>query len=96
MPRPPCDHLNFHASVAVKRLTDGDGGPVTGYAADISVKCDQCGMPFRFIGLNAGNHHSEPRVSVDGCELRAPLEPAEYDKFLSVAGYTFWAKQRHH
>lgn len=71
-----CAHVNFKAKVAVHRLTDKEGGPVTGYTADVQIECVECGLPFRFMGLAAGSHHSEPRVSVDATELRAPIEPA--------------------
>lgn len=83
-----CQHEAFSCSAKVGRLSHDEGGPVTGYVADITVNCAQCGLPFRFIGMAAGNHHSEPRVSVDGTELRAPIEPAVHDKFASVLSYT--------
>jgi hypothetical protein len=82
-----CQHLNFRASVNVGRLSHDEGGEITGYSADVRITCDKCGVPFRFIGLPAGNHFSEPRVSVDGTELRAPIEPAEHEKFAPVASY---------
>ena len=71
-----CQHMNFDAHTRVGRLTDTDGGPVTGYTADIKIKCRDCGLPFRFMGLPAGHHFAEPRLSADGLEMRAPLEPA--------------------
>ncbi len=71
-----CEHLNFRCEAKVFRLTDGDDGPVTGYSADIRIKCAGCGLPFRFRGLAAGSHHAEPRVSANALELRAPIEPA--------------------
>ena len=82
-----CEHMNFDASVGVGRLSHDEGGPITGYTADIKVRCRDCGLPFRFIGIAAGNHFAEPRVSVDGTELRAPLEPATHDKFAPMASY---------
>lgn len=91
-----CSHESFKANVRVGRLTNTDGGPVTGYCADITVTCADCGLPFRFIGLAAGNHHAEPRVSVDGVELRAPLEPAVHEVFAPRASYTFPAKSKGH
>ena len=84
----PCAHHNFQAKVSVGRLSHADGGPITGYTADIIIHCADCGLPFRFIGLSAGTHHSEPRVSIDGTELRAPLEPAIHEKFAAHASYT--------
>lgn len=83
-----CQHENFRASVNVSRLTREEGAPVTGYAADVTIACAGCGLPFRFVGLAAGNHHAEPRVSVDGTELRAPIEPATHDVFVPAASYT--------
>lgn len=83
-----CEHLNFYVHANVGRLSHDEGGPITGYCADITVKCNDCGLPFRFIGLAAGNHYAEPRVSADGKELRAPLEPATHEKFATRASYT--------
>lgn len=93
--RENCQHYNFAAKVQVGRLTHGDDGPVTGYSADVTVKCADCGLPFRFIGLAAGNHFAEPRVSVDGQELRAPIEPATHEKFAPAAAYTFPSRKGH-
>lgn len=69
-----CDHLIFEASVDVLRLTETEGGPVTGYAADIRVRCVDCGEHFTFLGP-AGLSRAAPMVSVDGLELRAPIVP---------------------
>jgi hypothetical protein len=88
-----CEHMNFKANVRVGRLTDG--GMVTGYCADVTIQCADCGLPFRFIGLDAGNHHAEPRVSVDGIELRAPLEPATHEKFAPRASYTVPSRRKY-
>lgn len=90
-----CEHLNFRADVKVGRLSETDGGPITGYCADVTVKCADCGLPFRFIGLAAGNHHSEPRVSIDGTELRAPIEPATHQRFAASAAYTMPPRATH-
>src|ERR1700679_3497679 len=68
-----CAHERFSASVSVGRLQRDEGGPITGYTSDITVLCEECSFPFAFIGVAAGNHPSEPRVSIDGTELRAPL-----------------------
>lgn len=90
-----CEHENFRCEANIARLSKEEGGSITGYTADIKVSCAQCGKEFRFIGLAAGNHHSEPRVSVDGTELRAPIEPADHEKFAPVAGYTMPPSQSH-
>jgi hypothetical protein len=76
-----CPHENFGASVSVNRIT-GDAGPaapVTAYAADITVQCEDCGEPFRWIGVQAGLMPDRPMVSVNETVLRAPLRPASAD-----------------
>lgn len=70
MSAPLCDHPKFEAAVTVNRIVD------TGrFAADVHVRCATCGVRFRWLGLEMGSHPTEPRVSVDGFELRAPIEP---------------------
>lgn len=73
---PSCEHLKFQSQVRVGRLTDVENGPVTGYTADVRIQCVDCGVQFRFMGLPYGFHYGEPRLSADGTELRAPIEPA--------------------
>lgn len=70
-----CPHACFAASVEMTRLAKVAGGPPTGYAADVRVRCADCGLPFRFVGLGSGVSSREPRVSPDGTELRAPMVP---------------------
>lgn len=89
-----CQHQNFRASVRVGRLSENEGGPITGFEADVTVACSDCGLPFRFIGVAAGNHYAEPRCSVDGLELRAPIEPAIHAKFTPSATYTMPPRAR--
>ena len=79
-----CDHSVFIADVKVLRLTDKEGGPVTGYSSEINVHCDLCGLAFRFVGVKAGSSPFEPRVSADATELRAPLEPAYVTEILGM------------
>lgn len=73
-----CDHTMFYIHGKVARLTDSDESEVvTGYRADITIKCVQCQMPFEFVGLPAGFHHAEPTTSFDARELRCPIKPTE-------------------
>lgn len=65
--------------VEVNRLTTTEGGPVTGYRADIRVQCAHCGEPFRWMGVPAGLLSGRPSCSVDESELRAPIRPASSD-----------------
>ena len=84
-----CTHEQFKSKVGVYRLTDREGGPVTGYTADIHIECAQCGLAFRFRGKSYGSSPFEPRLSADGLELRAPIEPAHVTEILGhplVAG----------
>ena len=38
---------------------------------------------------------SEPRVSFDGTEMRAPIEPAEHQVFAAAASYTMPPRASH-
>lgn len=81
-----CKHMKFAAQVDVGRLTGSkEGSPVTGYTADIRIKCAECGLPFRFIGLDCGDSQHEPKVSVDATELRAPIEPEYVPEILGIS-----------
>lgn len=66
-----CEHENFDAHVAVNRLED-----VHKFAADITIKCLDCGLSFRFLGLPVGLNLDGATISVDGTELRIAIEPA--------------------
>jgi hypothetical protein len=68
-----CEHQNFRADVAVGRLSQDEGGPVTHYCAEIKVICTECNLPFESIGLPLGSSAYRPTVSIDGLELRAPI-----------------------
>ncbi len=74
-----CPHEDFAAVVEVNRLTKVEGGPVTGYSAEITVRCADCDEPFRWIGCPAGLSPRQPMVSPDEATLRAPLRPASED-----------------
>lgn len=83
-----CAHEDFMAKVDVTRLSHDEGGPINGYTLQATIKCTQCNLPFRFIGLAAGSHFAEPRVNTDATELRAPIEPADHPVFSPRASYT--------
>lgn len=90
----PCAHESFHCQANVTRLSSVEDGPITGYTVGIEITCTECGIPFRFIGLPAGNSFQQPMVSIDGTELRAPLEPAAHQKFHPRADYTMPPRNR--
>ena len=71
-----CTHEDFHARVAVGRILD-----VGKFVADVTIKCADCGEPFRFVGVPAGISYDHPMISIDGLELHAPIEP-EIEKRL--------------
>ena len=65
-----CGHENFRAKVDVTRLID------TGrFTADVRIHCEDCGVPFEFLGLEPGSHPAAARVSVDGQEARLAIAP---------------------
>lgn len=72
-----CQHVNFKVNAKVTRLTDTDGGPVTGFTTDITVNCMDCNMPFQWVGPDQGSSPNRPMVSFDRTELRAPIIPVE-------------------
>ena len=65
-----CEHNDFEASVTVNRLED-----VKRFAADVHIKCRECGKPFQFLGLPGGLAPDYPTTSVDGTEARLPITP---------------------
>ena len=70
-----CLHEEFDAKVGVGRLTSEEGGPVTGYIAEIRISCLQCGKPFQFLGLEPGIDLQGARVSIDALEAHIALVP---------------------
>ena len=61
---------NTHAVVEVTFLQDSGR-----YAADVRIRCRDCGTRFRFIGLPAGVDLNGAAVSVDGTEARLAIAP---------------------
>jgi hypothetical protein len=62
--------MNFSASVNVNRLEESGQ-----FQADVRVWCEECGLPFRFIGLPAGIDLNGAAVSVDATEARLAIAP---------------------
>ena len=72
-----CDHKNFESTVIITRLKEKESDTViSGYSADLTIKCRDCNMPFEFIGLEAGLSPFHPMVNVDSTEMRIPIKPA--------------------
>lgn len=70
-----CEHHNFAAEVDVNRLPEKEGGPILRYSADVRIKCADCGLPFRFIGLPAGLDLNGAATSVNAEEARLAIAP---------------------
>ena len=69
-----CAHEDFVAQVNCIRLTDKDG-VVTGYVAELHVKCDQCGRRLQFLGLQPGYDSHGARITIDGLQATIGMVP---------------------
>jgi hypothetical protein len=67
-----CNHEHFEADVIVNRFAGKD--PMQ-FAAEISIRCTECGLPFHFIGFERGLSFHQPLINLDGTELRLPILP---------------------
>ncbi len=65
-----CLHMNFSAHIAVNRIEDKGA-----FAADVRIRCTECGLPFQFLGLAPGLDMQGARVSLDGLEARLAICP---------------------
>lgn len=65
-----CPHMNFTAQVNVARIEDKGA-----FAADVTIRCFDCGIPFQFLGLEPGLDMQGARVSIDGLEARLAICP---------------------
>ena len=57
------------------RLSENEGGPVTGFRANVKINCSECGQPFEFMGLQPGFSKTEPKVNHDATQAQLPLRP---------------------
>lgn len=88
-----CPHMNFKAQVNVTRMTDNkDETTVMGYTAEITINCLECGLPFEFIGVDAGMMPTRPMASPDAQELRAPIRPKGCKIMPAIPGFTMRAE----
>lgn len=67
-----CEHKDFDALVKVNRLEDSGR-----FNAEVSIKCTECGEPFRFLGLPCGLDLNGAAVSADGEEACLAIGTAE-------------------
>lgn len=78
-----CEHQAFNTTAKITRLADKLDGPATGFLLEVSVNCEQCGLPFVFRGVTRGISGNKPTMSFLGEEVRLPIEPMDEDA-LSV------------
>lgn len=65
-----CKHESFCATCNVIRTKDAKS-----FSADLTIKCEQCGTPFQFIGLPAGLDLNGAATSADATEARLAIAP---------------------
>jgi hypothetical protein len=65
-----CQHEDFKVEADVTRLSDSGR-----YTMDVRVRCTQCNLPFRFIGLPAGLDLNGAATSADATEARLAIAP---------------------
>ncbi len=71
-----CKHERFIAQCDITRLKDSEQSEeITGYSADLSIKCEDCGTKFEFIGVPNGYSPKQPMANIDFTELRIPIMP---------------------
>lgn len=78
-----CPHEDFRADVKVGRMLDSGK-----FIAEVTIHCTVCDEPFRFVGVPAGLNFDRPMVSIDGLELRAPIEPEIEHRLHASASFT--------
>jgi len=67
-----CQHMQFTADVVVDRVTDDAGRP-RNFVAEVTIRCQDCGEPFHFVGVEAGLSFHRPTVGVGATTLHAPI-----------------------
>lgn len=67
-----CKHQNFLSTVTINRLEDSGH-----FIADVRISCNDCGEPFRFLGLPFGVDLGGASVSTDGEEARLAIGTRE-------------------
>lgn len=75
-----CLHRNFETDVKIAVVKDRGA-----WIAEVRIVCSDCAEPFRFVGVPAGFAYGHPRVSIDGRELRAPIEPLGSKPAIALA-----------
>ncbi len=45
------------------------------WMVDIKIKCEKCGVSFKFLGLPAGLNYEKPTVDIAGTTIQLPVYP---------------------
>lgn len=72
-----CQHMDFSTNVAVARTIDGDTELPKNYMVHLNVKCSECGVPFHFVGVDAGLGFIKPTRDFLGTMMHAPIAPGQ-------------------
>ncbi len=85
-----CPHEEFVTNVQVDRITDGEGGDVSHFFAEVTIRCTQCQEAFCFVGMERGLDPLKPMMSVMGEEARLPIRPSSEanQELLPMSGFT--------
>jgi len=67
-----CKHMEFKSFVRVARLEDSGR-----FNAEVKIYCSDCGVQFRFRGLEMGIDTEGACMSVDGLEARLAICPKD-------------------
>lgn len=71
-----CEHPDFEINASVGRMSEVDGGPITHYSVEATVRCTRCERPFQWVGPAWGIvDPNGPLVNLDGTKLYIPIEP---------------------
>lgn len=81
-----CKHEQFGCECKIQRMEDR-AGSVGEFILEVTAKCVQCDEPFRMLGLPAGLSFTRPMVSIDGLELRIPIEPQGDPRIFASAHF---------
>ena len=54
-----CTHESFRVDAKIARVLD-----VGKFVAEIQIRCQDCGEPFRFVGVPAGLSYAQPSCSI--------------------------------
>lgn len=81
--------MNFAVQANVCRIAKSDEDPtIIGFTTDITVKCADCGLPFEWIGFEAGMMPDRAMVDTSAQELRAPIKPKGSLLMPGIPGFT--------